>query len=360
MKIQECTYQEVLKKKQSLHLTPLKPSKIFRLLARIWSEIELNKVSFHADVSEDFKILNKNKKQPILFLMNHATFLDLNIGCKILGKRQYNILTTQDAFIGRKLFMQLNGCIATKKFYSETSVVKDILYSVRKLKSSVIMFPDASFSLVGTLAAPIPESLGKLVKLLKIPLVTIISHGAYLHHPLYNEFLTRKIPVSASVKVLLNENQIKEYTLEKINSLIKNEFSFNEFKWQAENKIPITEKNRCKSLERILYKCPHCLKEGQMLGNENYIICKNCSVKYELNQFGLLQNNSSKSIFTNIPDWFKWERKSVKEEILNKTYNESFKVKIMVMVNLKKLYQIGQGQLVHDMNGFKLRLAVFH
>ena len=53
--------------------------------------------------------------------------------------------------------------------------------------------------------------------------------------------------------------------------IVNNAFAFDNYKWQQENKISIKEKFRADSLNRVLYKCPHCLKED-MIGNFAYLL----------------------------------------------------------------------------------------
>ena len=64
--------------------------------------------------------------------------------------------------------MRALGCIPTQKFVSDAVLVRDMLYAVRQLKSSVLLYPEASYSFDGT-ATPLPDSLGKCLKLLRVP-----------------------------------------------------------------------------------------------------------------------------------------------------------------------------------------------
>lgn len=46
------------------------------------------------------------------------------------------------------------------KFIADSAMVADIVYSLRRLKSSVLMYPEASYSFDGT-QTPLPRSVGK-------------------------------------------------------------------------------------------------------------------------------------------------------------------------------------------------------
>ena len=68
--------------------------------------------------------------------------------------------------------MRKVGCIPTQKFVTDIRLVKDLMYCVNKLKTSILMFPEASYSFDGTMT-PLPDSLGKLVKMLKVSLKSV-------------------------------------------------------------------------------------------------------------------------------------------------------------------------------------------
>ena len=58
--------------------------------------------------------------------------------------------------------------------------------------------------------------------------------------------------------------------------------------------------------------------------------------------------------FLHIPDWFRWEREQIKEEISNGTYALDVPCDIAILKDSKALYMVGTGRLHHDNNGFIL------
>ena len=62
------------------------------------------------------------KKQPCLILMNHSSFIDLEIASTILFPRPFNIVCTTDGFVGKNWLMRLLGCIPTKKFMQDVNL----------------------------------------------------------------------------------------------------------------------------------------------------------------------------------------------------------------------------------------------
>ena len=141
---------------------------------------------------------------------------------------------------------------------------------------------------------------------------------------------------------------------DEINEKIGEVFSFDSFKWQQENGIKIDEDFRADGLERVLYKCPHCLCEGEMLGKGIHITCRKCGKTYELTELGYLKAVDGDSAFTHVPDWYDWEREEVRKELDEKKYLLDIDVNIYMVVDYKALYHVGDGRLTHTDDGFRL------
>ncbi len=351
IKVKSLSYDEVLALPDNKRKKPKNQDIILRYLLKFLGRILLIPNGFKCK-KDDLKKLVKN--EPCLILMNHSCFTDLMIAVSIFSPRKLNIVCTSDGFVGKERLMRGLGCIPTQKFVTDIQLVKDIIYCIKTLKSSVLMYPEASYSFDGT-ATILPESLGKLVKKLQVPVMMISTKGAFLQDPLYNNLQKRKVKISAEVKYLLSADDIENKSVDEINEIIKTEFTFDNFRYQQENNIKITESFRADYLHRVLYKCPHCLSEFTMNGSGDSIICNNCSTEYHLTETGFLECKNNVSKFNHIPDWYNWQRECVKEEIINNTYNFDSKVKIMVLKDFKNIYDIGYGKLTHTLNGFTLR-----
>lgn len=215
------------------------------------------------------------------------------------------------------------------------------------------MFPEAGYTFDGT-STTLPESLGKCLKLLKVPVVMIKTQGVFLRDPLYNRLQIRKVKTSATMEYLLSPEDIERYSVDELNAIIAEQFSFDNFRHQQENKIAVSEPFRADGLNRVLYKCPHCLAEGEMTGKGTTLKCQKCKKEYELTELGFMKALNGETEFSHIPDWYRWERECVKQEVVNGTYNLDVDVNIGVILNTKCFYMIGEGRLTHSLDGFKL------
>ena len=352
IKVTERPYGQVIAehKANHKHKKPEKPSFFFRTLMRIVSMPDLIATRFKF---EKIGMDRLEKGEPAFYLMNHSSFIDLEIAATVLYPKPFNIVATTDAFFGKEWLMRKIGCIPTKKFSSDTTLVRDVIHAVKKLKSNVIMFPEAGYTLDGT-ATTLSDSIGKCVKMLGVPLVRIKTYGAFSRDPLYNNLQRRRVKVSASVEYLLSKEEIAEMPAEEITKIVFEKFNIDGFKWQKENGVRIVEDFRADGLERVLYKCPKCKKEGKMLGKGIHVTCLECGAEYELDEYGELIATKGESDFTHVPDWYKWERDEVRREIESGEYRLDIPVDLWISTDTSGVYGVGEGRLVHTADGFRL------
>ena len=280
------TYEKVSNLlKMKVH-KPIKPSMFWRCLIRVISIPGLLGCGF---TYKKIGMEKLGKKEPCLILMNHSCFLDLQIAETVMFPRPMNVVCTSDGFVGKNLLMRLIGCIPTNKFVNDIRLVRNMKYAITELKSSILMYPEASYSFDGT-ATPLPDSLFKCIKLLDVPVVMIRTYGAFSRNPLYNNLQVRKnVKVSADVKYILSKEDVETMSIQEISDIVKNEFAFDNFKWQQENKVKIQDDFRADSLNRVLFKCPACRTEGKTVGKGTTLTCEHCGKVYELTEYGFMK-----------------------------------------------------------------------
>ena len=344
------SYKEVLNKSPKKVKKPSRPSFLLGTLIRVISLPDLWATKFK------FKSIGMEKlgkREPCFILMNHSSFIDLKIASRLLYPRKYNIIMTLDGFVGKDWLMRHIGCIPTRKFVSDVKLIHDMMYAVKRYNSSILMYPEASYSFDGT-ATPLPESLGRCIKMMDLPVVMIKTEGAFTRDPLYNNLQTRQVEVSATIEYLLSPDEIKEKKSSEINALLKDRFTFDNFRWQKDNGVEVDEPFRADSLNRVLYKCPECLTEGETHGEGITLTCKACGKVYEMQTDGSMKALEGKTEFSHIPDWYKWERECVRKEIEDGTYSLDVEVNICAMVDTDCIYDLGDGRLTHNKEGFHL------
>ncbi len=343
-------YDAVMALKRPKHRKPLRPNFLLQLVIRFLAIFDLIPTRFRYEKHSMDRI---GKKEPVLILMNHSSFIDLKIASKIFFPKRYGIVCTSDGFVGKEWLMRLIGCIPTQKFVSDITLIQDMEYLLKKKKTSILMYPEASYSFDGT-ATALPRKMGVLLKKLGVPVVTVITQGAFARDPLYNGLQLRKVKVRADVTCLYTAEDLKTMTVAQLDEGLDKAFGFDNFAWQKENNIIIDEPFRADGLNRILFKCPHCQTEGQTEGKGIGFTCHACGKGYELTELGEMKALDGDAAFTHIPDWYAWQRQEVKKSLEDGSYLLDTDVDIGIMVDFKAIYMVGSGHLVHNTEGFHL------
>ena len=348
-------FDKVMALPRYAHKAPRKPNIFWRTLIRLLTIVGLAGTGFQYE-SERMELLGKD--EPCLILMNHSCFLDMQIAYRILYPRAFNIICTSDAFVGfgglMGWLMRAIGCVPTQKFVTDIGLIQDMNYSFRNLKTSILMYPEASYSFDGT-ATALPRKMGVLLKKFDVPVVMIETFGAFSRNPLYNELQVRKsVPVSAKVKLLYTREEIREKTVRELSDGLDEAFSFDHFRWQKEQSVEIHDDFRADGLNRILYKCAHCGAEGEMIGKGTQLKCGRCGKVWTLTPLGELEAVDGETEFSHVPDWYRWERDQVRQEIEDGTYRLDVDVDIAMLVDFKAIYKVGSGHLTQSREGFRL------
>lgn len=237
IKVRNCPYEEVMAAKRPKRRKPLRPLFLLQIVIRILAIFDLWPAKFTFQKHGMEKI---SKKEPCLILMNHSSFIDLKIVSRVFFPKRYGIVCTSDGFVGKSWLMRLLGCIPTQKFVSDVTLIRDMEYLLKKKKTSVLMYPEASYSFDGT-ATALPRKMGVLLKKLGVPVVTVITQGAFSIDPLYNGLQKRKVNVRADVKCLATAEEVDSMTVAQLDALLDEAFSFDNFAWQQENNVIIDE-----------------------------------------------------------------------------------------------------------------------
>ncbi len=350
MKIKTKTlpYEEVLRLPRPAHREPVRPNAFFRALVRAAGAGDLKNARFTYTAER----MDAVGDEPYLILMNHSSFIDLEIAAEVFRDRPYCIVCTSDGFVGKEWLMRQIGCIPTNKFVTDVSLVADMRCALGK-GCSVLLYPEASYSFDGC-ATPLPRRLGVLLKRLDVPVVGVLTEGAFARDPLYNCLQKRDVAVSATVRGLLTRDEVREKSVAELDAILDEMYSFDNFAWQEQNRVEIAEPFRADGLHRILYKCAHCGAEGETEGKGTRFVCHHCGKEYELDTLGRLRAVDGETEFPHVPDWYAWERAEVRRELEAGTYRLDAEVEIGMLIDFKAIYMVGPGRLVHDENGFTL------
>lgn len=340
-------------KKYDMKRKPIKASKFMRGLMGIVSNIivpkkKLTVVKHNMDGIEG----------PYILLSNHGSVCDFPILYHATYPENSCYVAALDGFYDfSEGVMRHLGCICKRKFTNDLLLIRQIRYVLEVHKINIAIYPEARYSLDGTTAV-LPKSLAKLVMLFHVPLVVLNMKGNYINSPQWNKG-NNKNRFQADITQIVTAEETATLSVDEIYSRIQKAFIYDDFKWQKDNLIEIKNKKRANHLNRILYKCPHCGKEGMMEGKGINLTCKSCGKVWEMTVYGEMKALSGETEFAHIPDWFKWEREEVIKEVENGTYYFKDDIHVETLPNAQKFYAHSKGVLVQDLNGFHLDAKVY-
>lgn len=263
-------------------------------------------------------------KPPYILLANHASFADVAGIARMLYPK------TAGSFVSSPIqrthygdLLDLLGIIAKQQFQVTPSLVKDIK-SVLDRGRPVIVYPEGKLSVDGTLNE-IKINTAKLIKMLKVPIVCVRFDGNYLHEPRWAKD-RRKVPLRATVKTIVTAEETKTLPLEEIYNRILENLTYDDYKYQRDNKISIKSDKLTNGIEGILFRCPSCNSEFTLTGKGDEINCSHCGSKHVMDEYGVLHGH-----FESVPQWNKWQQSQIATEIASQPPVVSLSCKVEQM-----------------------------
>ena len=329
------------KKRYKTARYPMHQGKFWTWLIWLLSKIAL--------LGKDYKVEQigtEDLKPPYMMLSNHMHFIDFELAAMATYPHPVSNVVSIDGYVIKFFLLEWIGAIATRKFTTDLHLVKSIR-KVLQRGDILAMYPEARYSPCGTTAF-MPDSLGKLIKMNKVPVVAVVHHGNHLYAPFWNFRNKRKVPFYTTFKKILTPEQIAEMSVEEINALLRKELSYDEYRYQKDHGILVREPYRAEGLHKVLYQCPHCMAESKMDSKGAELFCTACGKRWLWQEDGYLKAVAGETEFDHIPDWFDWQRAQVKKQIEEGTYHFSEAVEVYSLPRVYRYIPLGKAKLTHD------------
>ncbi len=336
------------KKRYKTAKYPLKQRLFWIWLIRFLSKIML--------IGKKYKIEKVNMeglKPPYMLLSNHMHFIDFELAAQATWPHSVSNVVSIDGYVIKWFLLEWIGAICTRKYTNDLHLIKSIRH-VLKRGDILSMYPEARYTPCGTTSF-LPESLGKLVKMNKVPVVTVIHRGNHLYAPFWNFRDKRKVPFHTTFTQLLTAEQVEKMTPQEINDAIKNALQYDDYRYQKENGIIIKETTRAEGLHKVLYQCPNCKTEFSMNSKGEELFCEHCSKRWVWQEDGYIRALSGETEFDHIPDWYNWQKTEVQKQIADGSYRFEDDVEVFSLPRVWRYIPLGKAKLTHDINeGFVL------
>lgn len=307
------------------------------------------------------KVNMANLKPPFLVIGTHQGFSDYYIGPLSVYPRRAMYVSDMEGFAGFGNWLYRGiGCIGKRRFVADYSVISNIRYAIKQ-KQIVFLYPESRHSNIGT-TGYIPKDMGRLCKLLKVPVVILSCNGSYLANPFWNEEKTRKVPMKARMECIYSASELEGASADEIQSKIESMLQYDEYDYQHKAGFKICDKDRAEGLHKALYVCRKCGSPYKMSSSGSILKCASCGSEFELTEDGwmTLKNPSSDDVLPSkihLPDWYEWQR----SEVINaleasdiQNLRREYKVRVEALPNHKGFVDLGDGKLL--LNGDKYEL----
>ena len=220
---------------------------------------------------------NLPKEGPYLLVANHSHLLDPFFIGALIRRPVFQMASNE--FFRKPLmrrFMWAMGAFPRKKGFVDFKSIKYAIHLVRK-GFPLVIYPEGGRNWDGE-TLPILKSTAKLVKLLDVPLVTVVSKGNYLAFPRWAD-KKRKSPITIyyNKPVKFDKKTPDEEIIDYIQKGIYNNDNYTKV-------VYIKGKEPAVGLPRLLWRCPECrVIDALKVTDNNHIECTNCGQKWEIN-----------------------------------------------------------------------------
>ncbi|MBU0927713.1 MAG: 1-acyl-sn-glycerol-3-phosphate acyltransferase [Spirochaetes bacterium] len=208
-----------------------------------------------------------------------------------------------------KFLLGLVGSIPKSKSIPDMETIGWIVDVIRKRGGVVGIFAEGQASWDGHTQEIIPST-GKLVKLLKVPVVVAVLKGAYYSQPRW-AWNKRPGDMEIEFKLVMDGAGAKARSAEDITAALEAAMAHDEEEWRENHPVRYRASGRAKHLELALFMCPHCGQVGTMRSYINRLYCRACGNVARLSRsYKFTAVGSSRPKFDSIREWDLWQREA--------------------------------------------------
>lgn len=269
-----------------------------RILVGIWMFFDFKvKYIYH----DGFK---PNRKEPYVLLGNHTFMFDVIHSQLKLRNIPYSI-ASRVLFVRQPtkyLLGKIAHAIPKSKGEADIQSVKTIFKVVKK-GYPVLIFPEGDTTFYGE-TNYIEPSTYKLIKKLKVDLVTINTKGGYLSRPRWATGKRKNRRAQMDFHITIKKEDLKNMSLEEIEEVTKKAIYNNDYEYQRNVMIKHKGKQLAEGFENGTYVCPNCDSINSITTSGNSITCNSCKTIGAINEYGFIEGFK----FDNLVEWDNYQR----------------------------------------------------
>lgn len=254
--------------------------------------------------TEGFDVVRK-ERGAFLLVGNHSAVIDpFLVGCLFRRPIQFVASDSQLRSRAISLLLGLVGVIPKTKALADLDTVKRIV-TVKNSGGVIGLFPEGQSGWDGH-SLPIIKSTEKLVKSLKIPVITAQIRGAYFSWPRWARGL-RRGAVTIYFEKILEPRNLKAMSVDEVGSALQDALTFDAFEYQQRARVEYDGARRAEYLERALFVCPECNGVNSLRSHGQRLSCTSCGYSVRMNRLGFFEQRRGPLHFATIRSWNLWQ-----------------------------------------------------
>lgn len=301
----------------------------------------------------------ENVEAPYLLFVTHSSVIDYPMLYYAIAPHGAHFICALSGVrdVGNFILSRL-GCFYKRMYVTETLTIRHMRYCMTHHKEVMCVFPESHYSYDGT-TSRIPDSLGKMCKLMKRPVAVLRMKGNFITVPQWNGNIWRHPPIRLELERIATEEEVQALSADELQQRVFEGLQHDDFAYQKENNIFISHPDRAKGLHYILYQCPHCGKEYEMYSEGSELFCSACNKRWELTPLGELAAKDGQTEFVRVRDWMSWQRENVRREVRGGTYRFEDEVEVHTLPHYAKFYHHGRGKFMQTPEGTRLECVAY-
>ena len=287
------------KKKKNKKIGKANPL-LYALLYRIFKAKFVKKynISFDKDIVKDIK-------GPAIVVATHTSDQDHILSAMTLYPIRPTYIVSEH-FIRKRstaFLLKLMHVITKKMFTPDISTILNVMRA-KKENAVIVIFGEGRLSCYGH-TLPLAEGTAELIKKLGVNVYSWKAAGSYLTFPKWrNKGDDRIGKIHCSVKQILTADDVEQKSVDEIREITASVILHDDE--QAMAGVEYKSDRMAHGIDKILFKCPKCLKEDTITAEGNHIRCK-CGLDATIDSSYVLHG----APFDRINKWFEWQQASM-------------------------------------------------
>ncbi len=244
-------------------------------------------------------------KPPYLLLPNHIGFWDPFIaGLPIRHPIHYMVADSNYRSPVLRRLLEYIESIPKTKSRSDMESVKRML-AIRSAGGVICIFPEGRRTWDGR-SLPLIYSTTKLIKLLKIPVITAVIDGMYHSHPCWAPSV-RRGPVTVTYGRLFDGDELRNLSSDDIYERLSEALNHDDHTSQSQSPSRYRSRRPAEFLERALHTCPSCHAVGNMHSKRSRFDCRSCGYSVKYTEYGSFETDAGDDCFHSPAEWNDWQ-----------------------------------------------------